>query len=227
MTDTIDPLAADPAVLESYRRALAEYGPVSKALGWNDDGTKLHARYRALTALISKETPFSLIDYGCGLGFLADWLSVNRFPVGAYGGVDPIQEMVDCARKNRFLPNASYWQASSPDLKRTNADHIVACGVFTRMIDRTPGEHLDHIEKTIETLFKHCRVGLHIDFLSDNAEWQEKTNFHASPAMATAICQGLSRRYIIDVSYLPYEFCIHIFKDAEIDHDTNQYRKRL
>jgi SAM-dependent methyltransferase len=218
----LDPLAADPAVIATYAEALIEHGATPEALGWAKP-EKVPMRYEALCGGFKPEV--GILDYGCGAGGLAAWLDEVDF-AGSYAGFDPCAEAI-AAAKAKFpeqqnylfrhiagawsIPNGAAW------------DHVVACGVFTRMGVRDEGAHRIHIRETLARLLSHTRIGLHVDFLDAAADVRDPANFYAAPWDVLALARTLSPRVSLDASYLPYEFCIHIYRDTTVVAPRNVY----
>lgn len=214
-----DILAPDPITIESYRRALATHGPTPAALGWSKP-EQIDIRHAALCGPMSAEVGTTVLDYGCGLGHLI----AQGFPPADYTGADPVPELITAARA--LHPDHRFIDLKDPkaDLGSLEWDHIVCCGTFTDMGGRDEGAHRKYVREMMRVLLLHCRVGLHVDFLAaDVSDRQHAGNLYADPWDVIAMARGLSRRVAIDASYLPYEFCVHIFKDQDIT-ERNTYR---
>lgn len=223
----IDPmLLPDAATIESYSKALQELGATPEALGWLRP-EKMAMRYEALCGDFK---PTALIlDFGCGLGGLASWLDEIDFE-GSYSGFDPCAEAIAAAKAIKREPADRYLfrHIKGPqDLPKAEWDHIVCCGVFTRMGDRNEDNHRIHIRQTLAKLFQHCRIGLHVDFLDAGADIQEPGNLHVQPWDAVALAKTMSPRVAFDASYLPFEFCLHIYRDAALVTPANVYGRAV
>jgi len=209
------PTEPDPAVLDIYRERLDRYGATKEAMGWYDN--KLALRYKALTRHIPLAARVQVLDFGCGVGFLRDWLKKNR-PAAVYVGIDPCKEMIQQA--NSRTREALFSHLDDLDELGTQFDHIVCCGIFTQVGDRGKREQENHV---VETLFKLCesaRVSVSVDFLDASVcDAPEEGLYYADPSSVVRF----RRRATIDRSYLPFEFCAHFFTASEIDHMTNRY----
>lgn len=219
----LDPLSADPAVIETYAIALVEHGATPEALGWAK-AEKMPLRFEALCGDIQPEA--TILDYGCGLGHLFVWLDEAGFK-GQYAGFDACAEMIVKARKGEGIEarNSLFRHITgAADIpKGAIWDHIVCCGVFTRVGCRDEDAHRIHIRETLAYLFQHARVGLHVDFLDAHADVRDPANFYAQPWDVLALARTLSPRVSIDASYLPFEFCVHIYRDTTVVAPANVY----
>lgn len=217
----IDPLLPDAATIESYSKALRDQGAVPEALGWLRP-EKMAMRYEALCGDFK---PTALIlDFGCGLGGLANWLDEIDFE-GNYSGFDPCAEAIAAAKAIKREPADRYLfrHIKGPQDLKAEWDHIVCCGIFTRMGDRDEETHRIHVRETMAKLFQHCRIGLHVDFLDAAADVQEEGNLYAQPWDVLALARTMSPRVALDASYLPFEFCVHIYRDATVVAPANVY----
>lgn len=215
--------APDPQVIESYRAALAEHGPTPQALGWTKG--KQPARYAALVGHL--ENGFDLLDYGCGLAHLSDWLD-QRDVHGTYSGCDVVLEALNLAanRVKGLVDNLHH--IGGPQDITDDFENIVCCGVFTRMGGRSEFEHIVHVKDTLAALFARTRVGLHVDFMdSMMVDTPKPGEFYAAPWDVLALARSMSSRVVIDTSYLPYEFCVHIYKGDAIERPANVYKESI
>jgi len=199
-------LAPDPAVIASYRTALNQCGATNKALGWTKE-EKCLTRYLQLITGGSIQHA-TVLDFGCGLGGLAKVVRSNN-----YLGVDPYAGFIGNARQ--AYPKHKFEVGTVEDLPQFGVswDHVVACGVFTRMGKRDRPKHMDHIAATMRLLWESTRIGLHIDFLDESADRKGPTDFHISPWQAAIMASTLSKRWTLEAGYLPFEFCIHILRE--------------
>jgi len=204
--------------LSLYRDAFKTHGRCEAALLWTKN--KQSARFEALCRSIP-DAGATLLDFGCGLGDLAQWLSIHR-PTVRYAGTDALEEFV--ADNRRTLGKHRFTQISTPhDIVESYA-HIVCCGVFNLDPDNDPERHWRHVRETIAVLYSKARVSLHVDFLAHDVDYRQPNTYHQNLADLIAFIEGnISRRYCVDRSYMPYEYCISIFADQEIEHGRNVY----
>jgi len=144
--------AAGPKIYDAAHRLLFRKRESSKKLGWE--------RSLALAYEASKHVVGSVLDLGCGLGFLA------KFVKGRYLGVDFSPYSVRQARQMDWNPKARFIEGDIRDLE--------IAGQFGTVTMLETLEHLDDPTQAIETarrLVRHriivsvprqSRAGTHI-----------------------------------------------------------------
>lgn len=205
-------------MVELYRQAFREHGRSEEALLWTKN--KQSVRFEALCADISNK-PGTLLDFGCGLGDLAIWLSERRSEI-VYTGVDAVSDFI--ASNKKSLPQYSFIEVD--DLSGTSDcyDHIVCSGVFNVDVVGNGEQHWGRVQESVAYLFQRVRCGLHIDFLAHDVDYRQDNSHHVEPAELIQFVEAkLSRRYTLNRTYMPYEYCISIFQDAEIERPRNIY----
>jgi len=231
----VNNLEPDPLVIESYRQDLITHGPTPAALGWTKE-EKLAVRHRALTPWLDETYAFdalvhedkTILDYGCGLGHLL--VNTRADEVKYYTGVDVVPQLIEEAKRAnaRNGQGPIFKTIAGPQDITEDYDHIVACGVFTRMGSRSENDHIAHVRATLAALFARARVGLHVDFLDAmTCDRQDAGNLYVYPWDVLALARGMSPRVTLDCSYLPYEFAVHIYKDAQVDPERNAFRSGI
>ncbi len=113
-------------LIEFYNLHIKRFGHSPEALRWTEDGQS--ARYQAITELLKKINPGTLLDFGCGFGDLYEHLKMKGFKIN-YTGID-INEAVIKRAQERF-PDARFICTDiEEDEIPERFDAVVACGVF-------------------------------------------------------------------------------------------------
>ncbi len=209
------------AVIGQYREAFRRHGRSPGAVLCPKGRQDL--RYTALTTAIGA-SGFSILDFGCGLAALKGFLD-QRFEKFTYTGVDLVPEFVaDCRIAH---PGAKFLHIRDVTDVPGEFDYVVLSGVFNILYTPDRAQHLTLVLDTIERLFERTRVALACDFLSDQVDFQLPGAFHMGQDELLRQVQGrLSRRYVLDHSYMPYEFALTVFKDQRIERPANVFSSR-
>ncbi|HVW00054.1 MAG TPA: class I SAM-dependent methyltransferase [Planctomycetaceae bacterium] len=109
-----------------YSEKLREHGPTPAGVDWNSTESQ-QLRFDLLLQLCDASTRFSLIDYGCGYGALADELERREWPCD-YTGFDISPDMVQAAREQHTGRGDCCFTASRAELEP--ADYAIASGVL-------------------------------------------------------------------------------------------------
>src|SRR5437879_2672015 len=81
-----------------YTRKFAEHGAAARGVDWNSAESQELRFVQLLRCVASATEPYSIIDFGCGYGALAEYLIRRGDPV-SYLGVDLSAPMLDYARR--------------------------------------------------------------------------------------------------------------------------------
>ena len=204
-------------MIDVYQDQFKQYGESPASLGCPKGRQSL--RFKALTKNV---TSGRLLDFGCGFGDLSLYLEKSKINV-EYHGCDVMNEFLSVAKKNR--PNDKFFLTKIDESLNDNYDFIIACGVFNFLYYKDEKDHISSVYNTIENLFKRCNHSLSVDFLSSVVDFTAPDAYHQDITDITKfISSNLSRRFQIDHSYMPYEFCIHIFKEQELVRPDNVFK---
>lgn len=206
-------------LIEQYRRSFAEHGDTPAAVLWPRGRQTL--RFDALTRHFPAHA-FSVLDYGCGLAHLKDYLD-KRCSAYEYHGVDVVPEFVAAVAAKH--PSArvnliqAYGDVSAP------VDHVVISGTFNIIEGGDRAAYVRKIEATLVHLFRLARVSLAVNFMTDRVDFTQPQALHMNVGhMMEFMHLRLSPRLRVDESYMPYEFTVVVLKDSEIIRPDNIYR---
>lgn len=193
-------------MLSTYRRDFEKYGVSPSSLGCPKGRQNL--RFNAFKNYIKEGS--KILDFGCGFGDLAGFLKKENFDV-EYIGCDIYDKFLEVAKQNN--KEEKFFKLEFGEKIYENFDYILCSGVFNFLYSEKKNTHFEIVKNTIFNLFSHCKIGLIVDFQSQHVDYVEKNSYHQDIQELILYVSKLSRRYIIDHSYLPYEYLINIFKD--------------
>jgi len=201
-----------------YSNAYKEHGDSIKSLFIPKGRQK--ERFDVLTSYINNDG-FTILDYGCGLAHLKQYLE-EKFSDYTYTGVDIVNEFID--ENTKKFKDAQFQLINEHQEIVGNFDFIISAGVFNILYDDSFEKQQYIIEETLTHLFSLANKVLSVDFMTDQVDFIQENNYHQNVVQIYNFAsKNLSKRLVIDQSYMPYEFTIHIFKDDGIVRPDNIY----
>ncbi|MFW6222036.1 MAG: class I SAM-dependent methyltransferase [Bacteroidota bacterium] len=198
-------------IVERYERRLEKFGYSPEALGWGKGGRQ-ELRFSVLADEALKNPQSSVLDVGCGFGDLCGYLMANGWQ-GRYTGIDIVPGLIEIAKKRN--PNASFVLGNVSNVIDCveNHDYIISSGVFNAKI---ADDNKAYIKFNMEKMFRKCNICLCVDFMSTWVDYQQEGSWHTDPVWILETARSLSRRLTLRIDYMPYEFSIFVYKNAEI-----------
>jgi hypothetical protein len=204
---------------ELYEAAYREHGDSHCSVLWPKG--RQEERFHALTRNIRSSGAFSLLDYGCGLAHLKGFLD-SRFENVSYTGADVVNAFVETNR-NKY-PDASFHHVQSPDAVTGQYDYVVCSGAFNILYASDPAVHQTIVFGMLEQLLARARVYVSVNMMTDAVDFQQPGSYHQNVMKLYQFAAGkLSRRLMLDQSYMPYEFTLTVWKEQRILRPANVY----
>src|SRR5207253_1671348 len=105
-------------------------------------------------------------------------------------------------------------------------DHIVSSGTFNILYAPDACAHRDMVFRLLELLFEKANVSLSVDFMTDVVDYRQAGAYHQNVSELYAFAAAkLSRRLLLDQSYMLYEYTLTIWKNQQVGLD-NVYHTR-
>ncbi len=204
---------------EIYRDQFEVHGYSPKSLGCGKGRQNL--RFKALSCFVEPKS--SVLDFGCGFGDLFSFLNKKKIMV-QYEGCDVMDIFLNVA-KERHAKAEFFKIEMGGNLPTEKYDNIICSGVFNFKYVEDDVKHQEEVYSTIEKLFIACKRVLSIDFQTPFVDFNApNSHYQDIDSLINFVVQKLSRRFSIDHSYMPYEYCVHIFKDSLIKRPDNVYK---
>lgn len=201
--------------IDRYNERLDLYGYDPRTLGWLKGRQAI--RFEVLSQIGSLDN-CSLLDVGCGFGDLHGYLKKKGLNV-YYTGYDINPRLIDIARE--VYPDASF---KVTDIEEETVDRkfdwVVASGIFNHKTSGSP----EFIEGMLSRMFQLSIRGVACDFLSSYVSFTNEDAHYSTPESIFSFCKTISKRASLRHDYMPYEFCVYIYNDDEID-ERNVFKR--
>lgn len=194
-------------VADYYSGLLAEHGATPAGVDWNSDASQ-RLRFDQLLRVIRGAGTFSLNDYGCGYGALADELD-SRGVRCSYHGYDISDAMI---REARARCKGRTDRTFSTDPGRIPvADYTVASGIFNVLAGSDATQWQPYVDATLTRMASLSRRGIAFNMLTSYSDPDRMTELlhYADPCRMFDWCKRtLSRNVALLHDYGLYEFTI-------------------
>ncbi|MCZ6874520.1 MAG: class I SAM-dependent methyltransferase [bacterium] len=191
-------------VVEFFRWHVRVYGNDWRALGWQSRYTQF--RRFAVLAEIGSLAHRRVLDVGCGLGDLYDYLEAEKIPVD-YTGYDLLPDMVKRARK-RFPQVHFEVYDILQGLGEERFDYILSSGAFNVNF----GDNLSAVQQVIREMITHSTYGVAINFLKRYPGASNDPIFqYYEPQEMLTFCQMVCQHARLRKGYLPNDFTLYLY----------------
>ena len=190
-----------------YTETFLRHGAVAAGVDWRDADSQ-NLRFEQLLKIDDRDGDFSVNDYGCGYGALAEWLASHGFNA-RYHGFDVSPPMLEHARRAFSRREDVVFVDRLADLPV--ADYTVASGVFNVKQDAGTREWTEYVVDTIRAIRSKSGLGLSFNMLTSysDPERMRPDLYYADPAFFFDLCKReLSPRVALLHDYGLWEFTI-------------------
>jgi SAM-dependent methyltransferase len=194
-----------------FDKRIQEHGASPRGSDWNSEASQ-NVRFDQLLKVIKSQS-FSLVDYGCGYGALADYLSTKGFDVDYYG-YDILESAIATARqvhanklRHTFFTDKSQLPVS---------DYTVASGIFNYRGEYSIEDWTEYTIRVLDEFNELSRHGFSSNFLTkySDADKMRADLYYADPLFLFDYCKrNFSRNVALLHDYGLYDFTILVRKD--------------
>lgn len=193
------------AIVEHYTQLYHRFGYHPASIGWPKG--RQHIRFQVMSE-IGNLNNSKILDVGCGFGHFIAYLRSKKIRV-KYTGVDINPLFIKIAKEKN--PGKTFQVRDIEKRKfREKFDWVFAIGT-TNMA----GSH-EYIANLLKEMFRISKKGIAMDFMSTYVDFRRHASFHASPELVFTIAKKISRRVVLRHDYLPFEFCVYIYKNNQL-----------
>lgn len=201
---------------QHYEKRLAEYGPNHKGMDW-PDAEGLNIRFRVLTGVIKEsgeDKPASLLDLGCGVGLMLDYLATTE-NVGRieYHGADISTPMIQTARERHPREKFEVRDVLKEPFGNGSFDYVIMNGVLTEKQSMEQSEMIAFAQSMISAAFESASIGISFNVMSSHVDWKREDLFHWElDLLVEFLVKKCSRNIRIMMDYGLYEYAVYVYK---------------
>ena len=165
-------------VVAYQEKRFREEGASARGLDWKSAEAQ-ELNFRALMSMMPDRSG-SVLDVGCGLAHLRDFLAANGF-TGDYTGIDVSPVLIEEARRLRpGLDLRVHDLLADPPLPRA-FDYVVASGVFSARLDTPSDEFEDYAARMVEAMYGLCRRATAFNMLTSFVDFEAPHLYYGDP----------------------------------------------
>ncbi len=194
-----------------FEQRLKAHGASARGADWNSDASQ-QARFDQLLKLVDPSAPFSILDYGCGTGALADSLAQKGLQA-EYTGFDILVEAIRTASELHAGQPGRTFTADEGGLPV--CDYVVASGIFNFRAGATFEAWTDYVVGVLGRFDRLSRKGFASNFLTkySDAERMRPDLYYADPCFLFDYCKrNFSKNVALLHDYTLYDFTLLVRK---------------
>lgn len=189
---------------------------------WNDNYVKKHGLGPKLLHYKNMKQPYSLfkvvrelislddsiLDVGCGYGFLYKFLRNNKWQ-GDYTGIDFNLRIIEYMKKE--YPKLKFLHGDILNGYKKKHDYVVC---INTLVDATQHENnLKYVKDMIRKMFLISRKGVVFNVHSTKVDYRIKQLAYFDPIKLLSFCYELTNRVVLRLDYRKFEFMVYLFKN--------------
>jgi SAM-dependent methyltransferase len=194
-----------------FDKRIREHGASPRGSDWNSE-TSQHIRFDQLLKVVESRA-FSILDYGCGYGALADYLVTNGLDAD-YFGYDIVESAIETARQaHQGKPKCKFFTEKT---QLPACDYTVASGIFNFRGEQSFEEWTEYVLGVLNEFDRLSLRGFSSNFLTkySDAEKMRADLYYADPLFLFDYCKrNFSRNVALLHDYHLYDFTLIVRKD--------------
>jgi len=194
-----------------FDKRIQEHGASPRGSDWNSEAAQ-NTRFDQLLKVVEAQA-FSLLDYGCGSGALADYLNTKGYEVDYYG-YDILESAIETARHVHInKPRRSFFTEKS---QLPICDYTVASGIFNFRGEQSFDDWTEYVLGVLTEFNQLSLRGFSSNFLTkySDADKMRPNLYYADPLFLFDYCKrNFSKNVALLHDYRLYDFTVIIRKD--------------
>ena len=205
-TPNLDPIKS------YFDQRIQQHGASPRGSDWNSE-TSQNARFEQLLKVVEGDSPFSILDYGCGYGALADFIAKNDYQAEYYG-FDILDSAVETARAVHAGKPQRFFIHDKAQVPV--CDYVVASGIFNFRGGNSFDAWTEYVTAALDEFNALSRRGFASNFLTkySDADRMRDDLYYADPLYLFDYCKrNFSKNIALLHDYRLYDFTLIIRKD--------------
>ena len=194
---------------------LDKYGDTFRGNGYTKSEQEAAERYALMLDVVREpDTPASILDLGCGLAHMLDFMACSsRYQHLRYTGLDISARYLAAARARHSEQEFLLMDVLAADESLPIFDYVVLNGVFNYRGTLEQERMVEYWRQLITVAYRHCRRGIAFNVMSTLVDWQRADLFHLPlETMSKFVWENLSRHFVVRHDYQAYEYTTYVYR---------------
>lgn len=202
-------------IVRHYSDLLKQHGDDPRAVHWSDRDSQ-RRRFSTVTEPLANAPGSSVMDVGCGLAHLAEFLGEVGFD-GTYTGIDINPDFISACREK--LPSTRF---ACLDIGLTvpgwESDFVVCSGLFN---NPSPDPQA-LLHASLRNMYAVTRQALSFNLMSTYVDFLDPGLVYFNPEDVFRFCKeelsplvALQHDYQVKPGVVPFEFTVHVSRTGE------------
>ena len=194
-----------------FGKRIEQHGASPRGVDWNSDESQ-NTRFDQLLKIIEVQ-PFSILDYGCGYGALAEYMDRKGLQSDYYG-FDIVEAAIEIARQRQERQSRRTFFTEAENLPM--CDYVVASGVFNVRGGQPLETWTHYVIDSLQRFNDLSRKGFASNFLTkySDADKMRPDLYYADPLYLFDYCKrNFSKNVALLHDYRIYDFTILVRKE--------------
>ena len=205
------------AVKDYFSMRFEQHGQDATGVDWNSVYAQ-ETRFEQLAKVIVPGKKFTVLDFGCGYGAMAEWFRRVGLDFEHYYGYDIVEKSLTAGREKYANDPAVTFSGNLSEIPV--CDYLTASGVFNIKMGTGYGEWTDYVISNLEEFNKKTSRGFSVNFLtsySDPERMAERPDlYYADPCKIFDYCRRhFSRNVALLHDYKIWDFTIIVRKEFD------------
>ncbi len=193
----------EPAAL-LYNERYKKYGRDIRTVGWGSERDQA-LRFDVLFSGLDPRGK-TILDVGCGLGDLVQYLKLRTGGDFTYIGIDVASKLIEDARAVHDESNCSFYTGDIFSAELPQVDFSILSGALSLKRDGIEIYARDTLTKMVEL----SREAAALNFLTSYVDFEAAHNQHYHPETVFFWAKALAKRVNLIHDYPLYEFTIQV-----------------
>mgnify|MGYP003732016297 CR=1 FL=1 len=201
-------------VKKYFGKALSVHGSTAQGADWNSTQSQ-ETRFAQLIKVIIERSDFTVLDYGCGYGAMAEYLLAQGYEFKQFFGCDILEPMIDEA--NRLHPDRTRFFFTTEFKQIPIVDYAVASGVFNARLQTSYDDWTKYVLNSLNSINEITKKGFSVNFLTSysDAEKMQERLYYADPCFLFDYCKKhFSKNIALYHDYGLYDFTLIVRKNV-------------
>lgn len=190
-------------------------GDSHEGVGWPDHMLTIK-RYKVMLDILNyseKNKTYTLLDFGCGLGGLYQYILDNNMNNINYEGLEISKLLFEQIKKK--YTNVNFHNLNIlEDTFQNKYDFIIINGVFTSKPGMNDEEMWDFFTNMIKRIYDNINIGVSFNIMSPVVDYKEDFLFYLSyDKLSFFLKNNFNKNFIINQAYGGWEYTVYLFKN--------------